>query len=280
MPVEEALTQRSVALIAAHPDDETVSAGGLMAHMRLVALIHVTDGAPRNGADARAAGFQTREDYAQARRQELLNALADALLDVGAGHARPGGAAVASPPVPLHSLGLLDQEASFAMPSLARRILELLRDLRPAAVLTHPYEGGHPDHDATAFAVHAACALMPAPPDLYEFTSYHQASNEDQPQIETGRFLPHQDQGEVIALTAADRERKSRMIACFATQLHMLRHFPVDVERFRAAPVYDFSQSPHPGKLFYDYFDWGITGERWRSLAGDAVRALGTPVTL
>ena len=166
------------------------------------------------------------------------------------------------------------------MPSLVRRIGEILRELRPAAVLTHPYEGGHPDHDATAFAVHAACARMPAPPDVYEFTSYHQAPGEEQPRIETGRFLPHQDAGEVVALSAADRDRKSRMIACFATQEHMLRHFPLDGERFRAAPVYDFSQSPHPGKLFYDYFEWGITGERWRRLAVDAARALGIPLTL
>jgi hypothetical protein len=60
----------------------------------------------------------------------------------------------------------------------------------------------------------------------------------------------------------------------------MLRRFPVDEERFRAAPVYDFSQPPHAGKLLYEHFNWGMTGERWRSLAAGAAQALGTPEIL
>jgi len=47
------------------------------------------------------------------------------------------------------------------------------------------------------------------------------------------------------------------------------------MERFRAAPVYDFTQAPHPGKLFYENFDWGMTGERWRDLAAEALNELG-----
>ena len=65
------------------------------------------------------------------------------------------------------------------------------------------------------------------------------------------------------------------MISCFASQLHMLRNFPVDVERFRPAPAYDFTSAPHPGRLYYENFDWGVTGERWRRLAEEALRTLG-----
>lgn len=68
-----------VAVIVAHPDDETVGAGAHLARTRESELgptiIHVTDGAPRNMSDALAAGFTTREDYARARRRELLAAL-------------------------------------------------------------------------------------------------------------------------------------------------------------------------------------------------------------
>lgn len=259
MPVEESLITWPVVIIAAHPDDETVGAGGFLPRLHPPWIVTVTDGSPRNPSDAHAAGYQLREDYARARRQELLNALDAAgvseLLAFG--------------------LNRTDQEVSLGMAELARRIASIFRDLRPGAVLTHPYEGGHPDHDATAFAVHAACALSSIPPKIYEFTSYHAASRNGD--MEVGRFLIDQEPGEAVALSNDDRERKARMIECFASQLHMLRRFPVDIERFRDAPAYDFTQPPHTGKLFYENFDWGMTGPRWRQLAAEALRELGIP---
>jgi LmbE family N-acetylglucosaminyl deacetylase len=233
--------------------------------------VEVTDGAPRNLADAKAAGYDSHEEYAKARRQELLNALEVCV------NASPAAGPPALPEVLF--LDIADQEASFDMAGIARRIAGIIRERRPGALLIHPYEGGHPDHDATAFAAHAACALTPAPPDIYEFTSYHvhPGRADDLPHMETGRFLCGQDEGKVITLSQEARDRKARAVNCFATQLHMLRHFAVDAERFRAAPVYDFTQPPHPGKLFYEYFDWGVNGERWRALAAEAARALGLP---
>lgn len=98
--------------------------------------------------------------------------------------------------------------------------------------------------------------------------------------MEVGRFLPNQDSGSVFTLRAEEQDRKNLMISCYGTQLHMLRHFPTDTERFRAAPVYDFTQAPHSGKLYYEFFDWGITGKRWRELAAEALRELGLPATI
>jgi LmbE family N-acetylglucosaminyl deacetylase len=257
MPVESAIVGGPTLLVAAHPDDETVGAGGILPRVRLAAIVHVTDGAPRDCADAHAAGFSTRKDYAAARRQELLNALEEAAIAPGVGR----------------TLGIADQEASLHMAELTRRIEALVSELRPRALVTHPYEGGHPDHDATTFAVHAACALAASPPAIYEWTSYHAAAP-GRPVIETGRFLAGGEQGQAIVLSDEDSRRKGRMIACFSTQLHILRHFSVDVERFRAAPAYDFTAAPHPGGLFYEQFAWGMSGERWRGLVARAMRDL------
>jgi N-acetylglucosamine malate deacetylase 2 len=260
MPVEETLTRRRVVLLAAHPDDETVGAGGLLARMRDPLIVHVTDGAPRNLQDARAAGFEFREDYAQARRLEFLNALALA------GICKEQTCALDVP----------DQEASLDMADLAQRVATILQTERPAIVLTHPYEGGHPDHDATAFAVHAACALVPGGPAIYEFTSYHAREGE----MEMGRFLIGEEPGECIQLSNEARERKRRMMECFSTQQQVLRLFPLDVECFRPAPAYDFTQAPHSGRLWYEDFAWGMTGERWRQLAAEALRSLGMAATV
>src|SRR3712207_2092030 len=65
-----------VAVVVAHPDDEVAGLGAQLPRLRNLWLIHVTDGAPRNPDYARAAGFSSREDYAQARRAELNDALA------------------------------------------------------------------------------------------------------------------------------------------------------------------------------------------------------------
>jgi N-acetylglucosamine malate deacetylase 2 len=261
MPIEEALASRFVLIVAAHPDDETIGAGGLLPRLRNPVVVTVTDGAPRNSLDAGRAGCATREDYARLRWDELLGAL-----DVAG-----------VPPDQTRPLNLVDQEASLEMAYLTLRLVDILRELTPAAILTHAYEGGHPDHDATAFAVHAACARVPSPPEVFEFTSYHAqvGQNPDLPTMEVGKFLPDTNHGEPVVLPDDARDLKSRMYSCYSSQVEMLRNFPIDVERFREAPAYDFTSAPHRGKLFYENFDWGVTGERWRRLAVEALRTLG-----
>src|SRR6185437_9724842 len=51
-------------------------------------------------------------------------------------------------------------------------------------VFTHAYEGGHPDHDAVAFAVHAACRLSDIPPAIVEMPYYHRQDG----RLITGEF--------------------------------------------------------------------------------------------
>lgn len=66
-----------------------------------------------------------------------------------------------------------------ALVPLARALAADLDALRPRRLVTHAYEGGHPDHDAAAFVARAALDLLrrsgrPAP-RLLEMALYHGA---------------------------------------------------------------------------------------------------------
>ena len=237
-----------VALVAAHPDDETIGAGASLRLFHRLLLVHVTDGAPANGVDAASAGFKTPAAYAAQRRRELHVAL------------RLGGATPT-----LAELGAPDQGASNRMATLAGSLCEILRRHGTRLVIAHPYEGGHPDHDAACWIAHAAAARLSLP--VLEMASYHAAPGGGR---DSG-FLAHAclppDHAAVeVRLGSAERDRRRAMLDAFVSQQATLHGFPETTETFRLAPPYDFAQPPHDGTLHYERHDWGMTGERWRSL--------------
>lgn len=254
---DEIFLQSALVVIAAHQDDEVIGMSAQLTKLgRFATLIHVTDGSPRNPVFAERAGFSSREEYAHARHEELLRAVALAGVQ------------------PAQCLGLHvpDQEASLHLVEIAQRLQEMLRQLQPKFVFTHPYEGGHPDHDACALAVRAAITGLEeegmVPPALMEFTSYHLRDGHH----EAFTFLPNSDEPVHTAkLTEEQQARKRRMYDCYLTQQHVLAKFPIGIERHRNAPVYDFLQPPHAGTLYYETFPSGMTPVRWQSLVAPAL---------
>jgi LmbE family N-acetylglucosaminyl deacetylase len=252
-----------VLLVVAHPDDECIGAGALLADIPDAMIVHVTDGAPRADGAARKRGFASRDAYAAARREEVVNALAH----------------IGIPETRIRCLGFVDGEATLRLVELCHDVIDLILELGPEILLTHPYEGGHTDHDATAFAVHMATGILRregvASPVVLEHTSYHSRNGKRV----RAKFLPRKNVPEMAHGLSPDAQMlKLRMFEEFLSQRDCLREFPIEVERFRVAPRYDFTSPPHEGTLDYERFCTTICGDEWRARASralDLLRARG-----
>jgi LmbE family N-acetylglucosaminyl deacetylase len=256
MDPEHLLESGRILLLAAHPDDEVIGAGARLPHWKdRILLLHATDGAPRNGVDAQNQGFATREEYARARRAELLCAVSQA--GIGPGQCR--------------EIGIPDQDTVWELPRLALELRRVIDEFQPEWLLTHPYEGGHPDHDCCAFAARVAAAFGPHKPLLVEFTSYHAGPAG----MITGQFLGPAEGERIFELDEAACALKRRMYDCHRSQRHILQYFPIGCEKFRRAPDYDFTSPPHEGRLHYESLNWGIDGALWRNQVQQAMEELG-----
>lgn len=231
-------------IVVAHADDETIAASRLMGTFPAdCTLLHTTDSAPKNPKYFERAGCDSREQYAGLRRAELMAAMQLTGIQ----------------PAQCHLAPVPDQDAVVHLVLLAKTIAGFFPvDL----IITHAYEGGHPDHDATALAV--AMAVRCTGIEVKEFPAYHAAGGN----LVAGEFIPNASRAaeERIHLSAEDSARKKAMFGCFRSQQHLMDRFSMTQELFRLAPEYDFLQPPHAGKLYYETRDLSWTYSRWRAI--------------
>jgi N-acetylglucosamine malate deacetylase 2 len=218
-----------VAVVVAHPDDEIIGCGGTMARFLDLTLIHVTDGAADDPAELQRLGFPSRKSYSAARQRELDFALAAACISPGR----------------RLCYGIEDRQAPNQLDVIVERLVSDFMSVD--VVMTHPYEGGHMDHDACARACHLACSrlleLTGRAPTCLEFTSYYHVGG----YVRTGSFWPADRIAETdLVLDPSAVRRRELAFKCFASQSNNLRYFSVRNERFRITPKYDFSEEPPP----------------------------------
>jgi LmbE family N-acetylglucosaminyl deacetylase len=255
-------SRAKVCLIVAHPDDETIGFGGHLATLTNVRVVVLTDGAPHNNIDARFYGYPNWKIYADARKCELETALAVAGIS----------------PHWLTRICVPDKEAAFHLAELAERLSLIFRQDSLDLVITHAFEGGHADHDATAFAVRAALVLDARlgvrPPELLEMPFYFWRDGEFYAQ----EFADGSNVAAITASLSADAIAvKKRMIAAHRSQAQILKRFDPSVERFRGVLPVDFTRPPKGSDAAYHRITPLIDFTRWVALVREAATKLRLP---
>lgn len=232
-------------VIVAHPDDEAVACGALLQRMREPLVLFCTDGAPRDRYFWDK--FGSREAYAQVRRQETRNALSQ----IGVNQVE------FLPPAENPQQLFLDQDLFLYIPQALEAIAEIVTHMRPQALLTLAYEGGHPDHDTCAFLTWwiARELVLPA----WEMPCYHRAGGGE---IVFQQFIMPEGDERLFDATPEEVERKRAMVAAYVSQGDLLSKFNPAIERYRPQASYDFSRPPHPGRLNYEAWGWPVTGSQ------------------
>lgn len=233
-------------LLVAHPDDETVGCGALLQRMSDPIVVFATDGAPRDSHFWSKYGSRMR--YSRVREEEARRALGV----IGVSEVEFIGLQ------PVETESIADQELHCHLRTVFERVSALITRHRPDAVLTHAYEGGHPDHDSCSFVAAQLAARHGL--HVWEFPLYHRAATG---QMAYQRFiLPSDREESVLEITPDEAEYKREMLAAYASQQEVLGEFDLHVERFRPQHAYDYSLPPHRGQLNYEAWGWPITGAK------------------
>ena len=173
-------------VLAPHPDDETLGAGGLIARLRLlgvpVTVVALTDG---EGA------YTDAEGLAEIRIQEQTTALAR----------------LGVPRESIHRLGLPDR---YLMENEDQLYAEVLRLAEPQTHLVAPWTRDfHPDHEAAGRIAARVARAKGLALTSYLFWTWHRGSPETLPTVSMVS----------LSLSEEEREMKLRALSSHASQL-------------------------------------------------------------
>ncbi len=254
------LTGRVLVLVA-HADDESVGYGALLQRMREAVVVIASDGAPRDRYFWER--FGSREAYAALRRSEARRAMQVA---------------------GVRELVLLAEEDSrledqrlFLNLAAAYGLLEkLVERVKPEAIATLAYEGGHPDHDSCSLLGARLGERFGLP--VWEAPLYHWGNDStlagfsagyaatDAASVAGARLRLQQfvcdTGGEVmVEIGAAELERKRTMCAQYASQGDFLQTFDAQREVVRPQVRYEYGRAPHAGQTNYERWQWWMSAQ-------------------
>ena len=237
-----------ILVFAAHQDDEVLGLGLTLARHRSnrdrVTVVFTTNGAGGNWKEGNAV----KRAVAATRFKEACTALAVIGIDAAE----------------IICLGFPDAGLHRYIPEASQDIATLIRAIVPRAIYVHAMEGGHRDHDVTAFIVQEVSTRLLIGP-VFEWAEYNSEAPGGQP-ISDARFAsdPYVPDFECTPTPFDQGEftRKQEMLAQYASQAVSIRYYPFRSEILRnARPIHLLPRLAHFTRL---------SQARLRSLTGRA----------
>jgi N-acetylglucosamine malate deacetylase 2 len=211
-------------IVVAHPDDESIGCGFLLQRHKAVHVVFCTDGAPISPAVWFDLKIATRQKYGRIRTSEAVAAL------------KTSGANAES--TFLHAQdGLMHRSLGTVYDHLKR----VVNRWRPDFLLTHAYEGGHPDHDCCSFIIKGISCLYSI--EAWEMPLYFKKGRE----LVTQQFLYPSPDTIQVGATVREIAVKERMFRNHTTQMRLgsLSMFDYSKpELFRVQQNYDYNRKP------------------------------------
>lgn len=224
---------RSVILLIPHPDDEVVGCCAAIARARHSGATffgaYLTTGVPsvdvlwpwqRSNHPARVAR----------RRHEAVQAAA--LLGIE----------------PLFFQDLPTRKLRFFLAPARELILQNARRVRADAIWVPAYEGGHQDHDSA----NSLSSTLRNDFSVWEFSEYNFFGG----RVHSQQFpFPNGSEQEFL-LTREEIKVKEKALALYRSERGNLRYVRSRREVLRPLPAYSYQRPPHPGKMFYQRYQW------------------------
>lgn len=265
LPPLAPFNERRAVVVAAHPDDETLGAGGLIAHLGALGVDIDVVVATTGDASHPESTTTTRAELAQRRALEVRAAVREL-----------------APQARVHLLGLPDGRLAEHLPTLVAALRALVA---PGCLVAAPWRGdGHPDHEA---AGQAAATVTSATVRLLEYPiwAWHWASPDDV-------RLPW-TQMHTWAVPAEALQRKAKAMAAYQSQMRPLSGLPGDEALLDAGMLAHFERDvevfverPDPQSMTGADFDrfyaesgedpWGFT-DRWYEQRKRAITLASLP---
>jgi LmbE family N-acetylglucosaminyl deacetylase len=151
---------------------------------------------------------------------------------------------------------LEDQRLFLNLGAAYGRLERLVERVRPEAIATLAYEGGHPDHDSCSLLASRLGERFAVP--VWEAPVYSRGSDGE---LRVQRFIRESGAEVALEISGDELERKLAMCAQYASQGDFLRTFDVRREVVRPQVKYDYLKAPHVGRTNYEQWQWWMSAQ-------------------